>query len=71
MRISKKQMKCVHTFLATNRKSVLKVESTSKNLRGKPTKVDVVATIFKCSKCGVQKKYPDFWEKSFNMLPSE
>jgi len=69
MAVSKKQINCVHNFQATNRKTVLKVESVSSSLKGKSEKVDVVATIFKCSKCGAQKEYPDSWERSFRILP--
>jgi hypothetical protein len=71
MAVSKNQIKCVHVFLATNRKSVLKVESISNNLRVKPKRMDVVATIFKCSKCGAQKEYPDSLERGFRIIPIE
>jgi len=69
MAVTKKQKNCVHSFAATDRKAILKVESISSNLKGSPKKVDVVATIFKCSKCGAQKEYPDTWERGFRMLP--
>ena len=69
MAVSKKQISCVHTFLATNLKAIMKVESISRSLKGKPTKIDVGATIFKCSKCGAQKEYPDHWEQNYRILP--
>jgi len=71
MALSKKQMNCTHSFEATNLKSILKVESISKNLRGKPKRMDITATIFKCSKCGAKKEYPDTWEQGFRMLSPE
>jgi hypothetical protein len=71
MGVSKKQMTCVHSFQATNRKAVLKVEATSKGPKGKTVKLDVVATIFKCSKCGAQKEYPDSWQQGYSMTAIE
>jgi hypothetical protein len=47
------------------------VESISRGIKGKTTKLDVGATIFKCSKCGAQKDYPDYWEQGFRILPLE
>jgi len=71
MPVSKKQLTCIHSFQATNRKSVLKVESISRGIKGKTTKIDICATIFKCSKCGAQEDYPDYWEQGFRILPLE
>ena len=68
MAITKKQMKCIHKFLATNRKAVLKVEAIGKGPKAKPVKLDVVATIFKCSDCGAQKEYPDTWQQGYKMI---
>ena len=71
MAVSKKQLTCVHKFLATNIKAIMKVESIHRNLKGPPKKVDVGATIFKCSKCGVRKEFPDSWEQNYRILPTK
>ena len=71
MAITKKQKECVHSFQATSGKAVMKVQSVSNNMRGKPKPVDVVSTVFKCSKCGAKKLYPDTWERGFSMIPAE
>ena len=71
MAVTKKQKNCIHTYQATSRKVVLKVEAVSKSPKAKPVKLDVVATVFKCSNCGAKKEYPDMWEPGYRLVTIE
>ena len=61
---------CVHAFVSTEERGVWKVEAVPLNKRGNSKIETVYTTIFKCSKCGAIKEYPDTWEKNY-IAPDE
>ncbi|MEW5945069.1 MAG: hypothetical protein AB1742_02605 [bacterium] len=56
---------CEHRFIATSAKGTWKVKALPTNNRGSPRTETVSTTVFRCSKCGGVKEYPDFWERNY------
>ena len=60
-----KTEKCLHNFRATPKKGKWKVRVFGTNNRGRISIEEVSTTVFRCSKCGDIKEFPDNWEWNY------